>query len=117
RRLDDDVVSTVDVAPTLLELAGLPPLPGARGHDLTRALFTGAMTRGRIIFAEQDNDRGGYQAAAITRTDKLIEYGRSRSFELYNLVADPGERNNLIGRELERYRRLRTAMSAFKSFD
>jgi arylsulfatase A-like enzyme len=117
RRLDDDVVSMVDVAPTLINLAGLPPLTKARGHDLTGALFTGAMTRGRIVFAEQDNDRGGYQAAAITSADKLMEYGRSRTFELYDLAADPGERSNLIGRDLERYRRLRTAMSAFKSFD
>jgi len=106
--------SLVDVAPTLLDLLGLPPLaePGpARGESLAEAWRTG-VDEIRPVFAEKidrDEAEGAVQSKAVRIGGwKWIrrfvhvagEPGGARrlvtlSDELYDLAADPFETTNL----------------------
>ena len=89
------VVSLASVAPTLLALAGLPPLPEADGADL-RARFDGGAADGEA-YAESlatQLDHGWAPLHAL-RTP-LLHYVRAPRPELYDVAADPRERRNLL---------------------
>ena len=106
-RTVEEQVLTVDVAPSLLELAGAPPLGDIDGRSWVTLVREGDDPRWRTSwfyyynyekeFPYTPNVRG-------VRTDewKLIRYphgdgGPDRHMrELYNLRADPEERRNLI---------------------
>jgi arylsulfatase A-like enzyme len=81
------VVSVVDLAPTLLDLAGLPPLEGASGESLW-PVVRGAEDPSRAVIVQSE------EAWALrTATDKLIV--RPDRLEHYDLTKDPGEKFNL----------------------
>jgi arylsulfatase A-like enzyme/Tfp pilus assembly protein PilF len=88
-------VSLADVAPTILALAGAPPLAGASGRDLGPEL-RGSPRRADGIYLETlatQLDFGWSPLLAI-RTDrwKLVRAPRP---ELYDLADDPGETRDL----------------------
>ena len=95
----DKPVGLVDVLPTLLDLAGLPPTrEGDRGRSLVPLMRRpGAATR--PIYAEVLGMR-----SLRSGDRKLIRYADG-SIEYYDLAADPGERTPLpcddVCRELE----------------
>ena len=99
-RNETPVIST-DVFPTLLEVAGLKPKVGTPldGESLV-PILTGVekLKRGAIFFhypnyAFHNRNRLG---GAIRKGDhKLIHFYDDDSVELYDVVADPGEKNNL----------------------
>jgi arylsulfatase A-like enzyme len=96
-------VSLIDLAPTLLELAGFEPpgMPDMDGRSVAD-LATGARTPdpdGGYAFAAMIKDRSTSQAArAIVRGRwKLIETGSG--LELYDLRKDPDELKNLADAE------------------
>lgn len=96
-----DAVSVVDVAPTLLALAGLPPLSSIDGRDVSRA---GAE---RDLYAETLQprfDHGWSGLRALVRGPlKLVDGPRP---ELFDLQADPAELRDLWpGRAGEEMRR------------
>jgi arylsulfatase A-like enzyme len=115
KRLGQAPVSLIDVGPTLLSLAGLPPLEGAQGHDLSPGIFEGRLDLDRHVFIEAIPPRRGYQAAVVTRQHKLIEEAKARSFALYDLAADPGETRDISGIAPEQFVALRKALATFKS--
>jgi arylsulfatase A-like enzyme len=115
RRLGDAPVSHLDVTPTLLNLAGLPQLPGSLGHDLTAALTGGALDADRHVFVEHAYPGIGYQAAVIGRRHKLIYEADARSWMLHDLEADPGERRDVSAAAPEAFLELRRAMAAFRA--
>lgn len=96
-----EVVSLLDVAPTLIELAGFapPPPPVYEGRSLAQ------LAQGR----RQSDDEGGYAYAAmlpdhdVTERREAIVRGRwklissRRGLELYDYIADPKEETNLAG--------------------
>jgi N-acetylglucosamine-6-sulfatase len=97
------MVLTIDLAPTLLELAGLTPLPGMQGRSLA-PIFGGTAAEWRTSFlVEYYSDtvfprilKMGYSAVR-TATAKYIEYRDLAGMnELYDLEADPYEEHNLI---------------------
>jgi arylsulfatase A-like enzyme len=102
-----DLVQWIDLAPTLLDAAGLPPLPRGQGMSLL-PLARGdeaAPTRGWAL-CEYRNSGHPYDVAVHTtmlRVDhwKLVVYHgspatqRDRTGELYDLTADPDELENL----------------------
>jgi arylsulfatase A-like enzyme len=96
----DSLVEMVDVAPTLLEAAGIPPVDGMQGRSLT-PLLTGATTEHRdSIYTEFYDQRfQGVEPASVTmvRTEsaKLSAYHSLDTGELYDLKKDPGEVHNL----------------------
>jgi choline-sulfatase len=100
----------VDIAPTVLELVGLPPLDGIDGVSLVRHLrdehapLPPAYLETRLpwIFF------GWSPLRAIRERDwKLIEAPRP---ELYDLTSDPAEQRNLIEQRPDQARRLRALL-------
>jgi arylsulfatase A-like enzyme len=120
RRIAGAPVSLIDLTPTLLNLAGLAVPPAIRGHDLTGVLYGGAPDPDRALFIESHFSGYGtsrdYQAAVVVGGDKLIENRGARTFELYDLAADPGERRDLALDRPERVTELRRALKQFQSY-
>ena len=102
----------VDLAPTILDLAG-QPIPGWMEGESLR----GAMERGEVttkpkfsIHREKNGKYGGLRrgVASVVQGDyKYIYYLEEKKGELFHLVADPREEHNIAGLDRERARRLR----------
>ena len=108
-------VSLVDLAPSLLELLGVPPPPALAGHSFAREvsrsswlptsvakLLYGSTASDQPIIAQLDwNDsdrRHRYLHTAMVLQDSTKLLVRSdRTVELYNLAQDPGEQLSLPG--------------------
>jgi len=84
----------VDVAPTILDVLGLP-VPGAmRGHSLVPLLLGRPTTAPRtVVCSSKDSWR-----CLVAGRYKLMEHGTARHAttpQLYDLAADPGESTDL----------------------
>lgn len=93
-------VSSLDLPPTLLALAGVPVPDGWPGRDLTAAL-SGKIEVGEAVaeWSDEESERFGGLAFRAIRTPahKLILWkDPARGEELYDLAADPAEKHNLI---------------------
>ena len=104
-RIVDGLVNTVDIFPTVLELAGIDPstvIPPTRkidGVSMVPYMRTpGRASRRQYIYAERFTDRfdHGYQRAIRNADYKLIDRANGNR-EFYNLNLDPLEKNNLLG--------------------
>ncbi|AUX32819.1 MULTISPECIES: sulfatase [Sorangium] len=87
--------SSIDLAPTILDMTGAPPEPSFPGKSLVPELY-GASAEPRDVVVDlprtSDNDR---RRALISGRHKLIAYGDDDAFELYDVVADPGETKDI----------------------
>jgi arylsulfatase A-like enzyme len=122
-------VSQVDLVPTLLDLMGAPVPGNLQGESLRGALEGGRRSGERSVFIEWNgSDTGviGDRPERLHLPDRLqnvvpmdavadavsapvrtvvthdgwkLNVGRRGEHELYNLAADPGETENLFGRE------------------
>lgn len=96
----DALVEMVDVAPTLLEAAGIGIPAAMQGRSLA-PLLEGRATEHRESVYMENYDPSGHgrmpvMATAIrTRRHKLAVYHSLDTGELYDLEADPGEHRNL----------------------
>ncbi|HEV2709740.1 MAG TPA: sulfatase-like hydrolase/transferase [Edaphobacter sp.] len=96
----DALVELLDIAPTLLEAAGVPVPSGMQGRSLT-PLLTGAATKHRdSVYTEYFDANALYDPppmASCVRTEKhkLSYYNNITTGELYDLEKDPGEFHNL----------------------
>ena len=100
-----DPVSHIDLTPTLLDLAGLPPLKGGMGTSLVTAIRSGKKMPARPIVAVARWSYGMRKG----RWRYIYRFGGGRSLrsprrperktyvvdELYDLEADPHETKNL----------------------
>jgi N-acetylglucosamine-6-sulfatase len=111
------MVLSIDLAPTVLEIAGLAPGPNLQGRSLV-PVFNGPAAGWRDSFLiEYYTDtvfprvlNMGYSAVR-TSNAKYIEYRDLQGMnELYDLQADPYEEHNLI--DAQGAAALRTAMQA-----
>jgi arylsulfatase A-like enzyme len=81
-------VGLIDLMPTLLDIAGLEPQPGAQGESIA-PLLRGEPMADRVIFADT------FEAfSARSRTHKLIWYSDERK-EFFDLTTDPAEKNSM----------------------
>lgn len=85
-------VSLLDLAPTLLELAGRRPAADALGISLVPALVGGRLPEARPLVALESRQR-----SVIEGPWKLIVTPAASAVELYNIKSDPGERRDLSG--------------------
>ena len=117
-------VSSLDVFPTVLDLMGLPPLPGAEGHTL-RPLIEAAIGgtpppagEDRPVFAELDRSWGqrgappDRLAAVATDETRLIRaLDRPEPVQLFALGTDPNERANVAASDPATRDRLEALLS------
>ena len=91
------VVSLVDLFPTLVQLAGLPPLAGLQGASLVPLLQDPSASRNRPAYSQ--NAKGSSLAAGRSvRTERwrYTEWDAGRAgAELYDHRSDPNELRNL----------------------
>jgi arylsulfatase A-like enzyme len=91
----------IDVAPTLLELAGAPVTAELPGRSLVAEIAGGVAPAARTAFATLDR-RGERGATAMRAQWKLLfheQVGKALlrpPFELFALSSDPGERRDLV---------------------
>ena len=106
-------VSIMDVGCTLCGLTGCQPLPIADGVDQSGAVYTGQACPRPVLseFFEPGGDGLCYAGTMVRDSQfKFITYdGFEREDLLFNLEADPGERENVIDREPLEAQRLRQA--------
>lgn len=122
----DHLVPSVDIAPTLLDLMGLPALDTAEGRSIAPLLRGEDFTPATVLFSEMESHGGGPKPARAARTarhkyirnlddqpwgdgggdgewkvrladepDQTWDEARPPE-ELFDLEADPLERNNLV---------------------
>jgi arylsulfatase A-like enzyme len=113
-RTSDALVSLVDLAPTIAELTGTPPIEDVDGHSLLPLL------EDRVADPEESAWADGYAEFHGQRyffTQRIVWHGPHKYVfngfdvdELYHLAADPHERVNLAGDPA--YRSLLEAMAA-----
>lgn len=103
----EDPVCLVDVAPTLLEAAGLSIPAEVQGSSLLPFFEGKREGGGRKIFFESFSPRLDYGWAALEgiRSGEW-KYMRSSKPELYHLASDPGEKRNLINQQKEKAQEL-----------
>ena len=89
-------VGGIDLAPTLLDLAGVPVPPSWKGRSLVSAMERG-VSDGRPVVTETRVRDNLWQRAVRTDRWKVIAIDDfTKPVEAYDLVADPGETNNLV---------------------
>jgi choline-sulfatase len=104
------LVRQIDVAPTLLALAGRPALAGAHGQSLI-PLIRGAGPAPGSAYAETYFPRLFMNWSALRSIqDERWKFIDAPVPELYDLANDPGERANLASREPGRAAALRRAL-------
>lgn len=101
--------SFCDVLPTLADLAGVRGIPNnVDGISVAPTLRGGKQSADRPLYWES-HDGGGFQQAVRMAQWKGLRQGLKAPLELYDLSADPGEKNNVaasqpaIVRRIEQY--------------
>lgn len=117
-RVVDGAVRLLDIAPTLLEAAGIRPLDDFEGASLLPA--ADGPIPSRLVFSEASKPwnvevRGEYQnkykaKSVVDGRWKLIVTPYRDRKELFDLVEDPEEEADIIAREPEVAARLETAL-------
>ena len=93
----DGLVETMDVAPTILDFAGVP-IPSEMQAASLRSLLEGSAGGKPAVLCEYTtNDRSRSGKCVRTEQFKYAFWGEAAPEEFYDLHADPLERNNLIG--------------------
>jgi arylsulfatase A-like enzyme len=97
----DEMVLNIDIGPTILDLAGVTPLPGAQGRSWRPLLAGGPVTDWRQLFLAEYILEQGYDVptSVIVRTTgaKLTFWpGNPAWCEMFNLTNDSYEVNNLF---------------------
>jgi len=100
-RVPSQLVANIDLAPTLLALAGLPIPDWVQGESLVPLLQGGNPSNWRTsVYYRYYHDPGHHNTAAHlgvrTATHKLIYYWKKQVYEMYDLERDPLEQDNLL---------------------
>lgn len=95
-----DIALNIDIAPTILEFAGIEKDPGMQGRPLQTLWRKPGNNRRDFFYYEHRFKHPGLpkSEAVISLTRKIINYYElpDSSLEFYDLTKDPGEMNNLI---------------------
>jgi arylsulfatase A-like enzyme len=98
--LSHALASTVDIAPTIIERAGLKPYFGVQGRSLLGNLDGSSKLRDALVIEHQDNmTRMGFKEPCMVRTllvegYRLTIYKGESWGELYDHSLDPDETHN-----------------------
>ncbi len=112
----DRPAELVDVAPTVLALAGVAPPAALPGLSLLRLAEDAEDAAPRVIYSETFNPRLRYGWSGLTSVVRgHYHYIEGADRELYDLAADPGETKNVLRDERKVYATLRDALHGFDS--
>jgi arylsulfatase A-like enzyme/Flp pilus assembly protein TadD len=115
-RVVPGVVRLLDVAPTILALAGAPPLEGAEGQSLEPLWRApdAPESPGRVAYLETLATRldMGWSPLLGVRTDRW-KYIRAPRPELFDVRSDPGEVTNLYAERPEQAEELDRLLDGF----
>ncbi|MDH3211553.1 MAG: sulfatase [Myxococcales bacterium] len=108
----EETVANVDIWPTLFDLVGLPPLPGADGVSVLPLVMAAGGLEGaegaeslanRTIFAQLDRFWGNPKMPSypiVSVTDDawrlMLHVNNPKGLELFDRTADPEDASNLI---------------------
>jgi arylsulfatase A-like enzyme len=111
-RVVDELVTSLDIAPTVLRAGGLAPPATMQGHVLP--LDAGAAPARDSVFAEEDFE-GNVLQAVRTRTWKFINAnpGNPRGLApeaLYDVATDPRETKNVVADQPTEREEMRAAL-------
>lgn len=114
----DTPVSTIDIYPTLLALAGLQPAANQPldGVSLVPLLKGGTLPERPLYWHYPHyGNQGGAPCAAVRDGDwKLVEWYEDGSRELYNLKDDLGEQHNVAAEHPDKVRELAATLDAWR---
>jgi hypothetical protein len=96
RTADEILISTVDLAPTLLGLRGQPVSEGLQGRDLSGLLLGRNHDLPDSVYIEGGIGTGFEWRAVIRGFEKLVMDLNGNVTHLYNLAEDAGENANLV---------------------
>ncbi len=122
KTFEDTLVSSVDLAPTILAAAGLAPAPEMTGLDLLKVCAEGGTDRDVVFGAIYEHDVPDINAAApglmyrwgIAGDWKLIVPAEPNgAVELFNVTSDPLETNDLANARPEQVARMRALIDAW----
>lgn len=109
-QVESQTAMTMDLLPTFLELAGLPPPKGDQATDgisLCPLLFENHRLPERTLFWRMK------QSKAVREGPwKLVADGENQ--QLFNLDRDPGERHSILGEERARTLRMQAALETWE---
>ncbi len=99
-------VANIDLAPTFLDLAGLPIPSSMQGRSLVPLLHGESPDDWRkTVYYRYYHDPGHHNTRAHygvrTATHKLIYYWKKDAYEMFDLTKDPTEQHNLLFDETE----------------
>jgi arylsulfatase A-like enzyme len=98
-RESEEIVSLIDILPTLCDLLGMEKPPGIQGMSLLPCMREGKSLLRDHVFLQFDGNgaRGNFQRAVVGDRYKLIVdlFKDEVFFELYDVVSDPQETQNL----------------------
>ncbi len=99
--LPSQFVANIDLAPTFLDLAGLPVPASMQGRSVAPLLHGQPPTGWRnSVYYRYYHDPGHHNTAAHfgvrTATHKLIYYWKKDAYEMFDVSKDPNEQNNLL---------------------
>jgi len=103
KKMVDQMVLNVDVAPTILNLAGIPIPDRMQGKSLLPLMTGNGKYRQDSIFCEHLTIDPKIPNSECIRTKqwKFIRYPKHPEYiELYNLIEDPLEEHNLASKEI-----------------
>ncbi len=93
----------IDIAPTIVDLMGVPPLEGFMGQSLVPEVYGAEPGKRETLLFELAEDSHNPPRRAIINGDyKLIVYGPGWKYMLFNLKEDPGETKDLAKVEAEK---------------
>jgi arylsulfatase A-like enzyme len=106
-------MSNVDLAPTVLDLAGAPEDAGARGRSLLAELVGGEVAARPLLVDQPRNPyypprRGFYEGA-----HKLHHFIDTGTYRLFDLDQDPGEQTDLAETQPELLREVQHSYEQF----
>ena len=110
-----EVVSLIDVMPTILEMSGLTTPEAVQGRSLTPLFVEGAAeAEHRFVYSETFYARYHYGWSELTSIrDDRYKLIMSPDPELYDLTEDPGETTNLVASDPELYSSLEAGADEF----
>jgi len=105
-QVPNQFIVNIDLAPTFLDLAGLP-IPASMQGKSFAPILRGESPEGwrKSIYYRYYHDPGHHNTAAHlgvrTETHKLIYYWKLDTYEMFDFTQDPTEQNNLLFAETD----------------